>query len=351
MHQQTQGFTQVRGRGWRSLAIGAVAALVTAVGLAACGSDEEPQTASASTKLGFQLDFLYAGYQAPFFLAEDAGYWTKRGLDVTIREGNGSANGIKTLLGGLNQIGMFDRPTMAISAAKDPNLLAVMGIDNRGGWSIVTLSDRGVTQPSDLVGKKIATQLGGADGTLLPAFFEANGVNPDDVSIESVAPEAKTTLLQGKKVDGATYINYAQVPQIRASGLDVNTLVWSEHGLPLIGTGLVTTKSWAEDNPEAIKAFVAGAVEAFEAAEKDPTVAIDAFIKHNPKFDRGVAEEQLKVVLEALHGPGTDGKPLGFQTEDSWSGTLATLERVKLLEAPKASGEYFTNRYLPGEDG
>lgn len=327
-----------------------LAVLAAAVGLLAtpaCGSGDSSEGGGESADLSFQLDFLYAGYQAPFFLAKEAGYWEQEGVNVTIRQGNGSANGIKTLLGGANQVGMFDRSTMAVSIPQDPNLLAVMGIDNRGGWCVATPTDEGVTSPQQLVGKTVATQLGGADGTLLPAFWDANEIDPSEVEVQSVAPEAKTSLLEGGKVDGSTYINYAQVPQVEAAGLELNTMLWSDHGLPVIGTGLITTKTWADENPETLRAFVAGTVRAFEEAARDPEAAVDAFMKSNPDFDRTVAAEQLELILKALEGPGTKGKPLGWQTAESWKETVATLEQVELVSRAEAPAEYFTNEYLP----
>jgi len=334
------------------------ALVVAAILVTGCGSGGSTSAATATgtaastasvgepIKVGFQLDFLYAGYQAPFFLALDKGYWKDAGLDVTIRQGNGSANGIKTLLGGLNQVGFFDRPTMAVSADHTSDLLSVMGIDNKGGWCVATPVSEGITTPQGLEGKTIATQLGGADGTLLPAFLQANGID-GKVTVQSVDPAAKTTLLQAGKVDGSTYINYAQVPQVEASGTKLNTMLWSENGLHVIGAGIITTKSWAEKQPEALKAFVAGTVKAFQESQANPSEAIDAFMRHNPKFDRKVATEQLRLVLDALSTPDTAGKPVGYQAPEDWQSTIQTLTKVGMIKNASPMDQYYTNSYLP----
>ena len=305
--------------------------------------DDEP---ADLVEVNFQLDFLYAGYQAPFFYALEQGLWEERGLDVTVREGNGSANGIQTIVGGVNHLGLFDRPTMAVSRESHADLISVLGIDNRGGWAVATPAELGIQSPEDLVGTTIATQLGGADGTILPAFLEANGLSDSDLTIESVDPAAKTTLLQSGRVDGATYINYAQVPQIEASGVDLNTMLWSDHGLPLVGAGLVASRSWAEDNPEIVSAFIGGLSQALEASTTDPEAVVDAFELHVSEFDREVALAQLELVIEALQGLGTEGQPLGWQSEESWGATISTLETVGMLSEASDIEDYFDNSYL-----
>ena len=51
--------------------------------------------------LSVRLDWLTTGYQAPFFLAAEKGWFKKAGLDVTIQQGTGSVTTVQLVGGGL----------------------------------------------------------------------------------------------------------------------------------------------------------------------------------------------------------------------------------------------------------
>lgn len=324
-------------------------AVIVTADASASSSQLQTSTTQQRTGVSVQMDFLWAGYHAPFFYALEKGYWKRRGLDVTIRQGNGSANGIKTILGGLNNFGLFDRPTMAVAMQQERDLIAVMGLDNRGGWCVTTLASENILTPRDLIGKQIATQLGGADGTLLPAFLKTNGVDPGQVKIQSVDPAAKTTLFLANRVDGATYINYAQVPIVRNAGLEIKNMLWSNFRFPVIGAGLVVSRSWAEKHPGATRAFIAGFIEGLRAAKANPGAAINAMMKTVPSLNYNVAVQQLKLFLAAAWTKDMNPKKLqwGTQTPQSWNSTIDIMRSVDLLHTTLPVSQYFTNAYLP----
>src|SRR5438067_9572580 len=94
---------QVHRRTQLGLAMGTVLALVTAcapapAGPSAAPSQPAPASAPAATiapapeKLTFSLDYIFYGGHAPYFLAQERGYFAEQGLDVHIVEGKGSAS-------------------------------------------------------------------------------------------------------------------------------------------------------------------------------------------------------------------------------------------------------------------
>src|SRR6266571_1979276 len=68
--------------------------------------------------LSVRLDWLATGYQAPFFLAAEKGWFKKAGLDVTIQQGNGSATTVQLVGTGQFDVGHAALSNMAFGRSK-----------------------------------------------------------------------------------------------------------------------------------------------------------------------------------------------------------------------------------------
>src|SRR2546428_12408393 len=67
----------------------------------------------AAEKVSVGLDFTISGYHAPFFVAQDKGYFSQAGLDVTITRGYGSGDTVKKLASRVIDVG-FNHPAPPI---------------------------------------------------------------------------------------------------------------------------------------------------------------------------------------------------------------------------------------------
>src|SRR5438093_13786226 len=57
------------------------------------------------TPVTIRLDFIVGGNHAPWFVAWEKGFYAKRGLNVTIQPGTGSADTIRTIAAGGADVG------------------------------------------------------------------------------------------------------------------------------------------------------------------------------------------------------------------------------------------------------
>src|SRR5262245_8277480 len=55
---------------------------------------------AATEKVTFQLDWMPFGRHAPYYVALDKGFYSQRGLDVTVAQGTGSVPGLRLLATG-----------------------------------------------------------------------------------------------------------------------------------------------------------------------------------------------------------------------------------------------------------
>src|SRR2546428_2366575 len=81
----------------------------------------------AAEKVSVGLDFTISGYHAPFFVAQDKGYFSQAGLDVTITRGYGSGDTVEKLASGVIDVGFNHPAPLIIANAEGANLRIVMG--------------------------------------------------------------------------------------------------------------------------------------------------------------------------------------------------------------------------------
>jgi len=83
--------------------------------------------AQQRTNVRFTLDFAFQGPTAPFLLAQDKGYYTAEGLNVSIDRGFGSADAISRVAAGNYDMGFADFNSLIEFNTRNPTnqLLAV----------------------------------------------------------------------------------------------------------------------------------------------------------------------------------------------------------------------------------
>ena len=117
-------------------------------------------TAAAETKnVRIMMDWIIQGTHAPFFVAQDKGYFKEQGVIVdAIDAGKGATNVAVSVAGGVYQFGWVDLPWMIRFNAANPAspLLAVYMSFDASPLAVITRKDAGIRKPVDLDGRKIA---------------------------------------------------------------------------------------------------------------------------------------------------------------------------------------------------
>ena len=55
---------------------------------------------AATEDIDFQLDWIAFGRHAPYYTALEKGFYASKNLNVTIAQGNGTMQGLRTLIAG-----------------------------------------------------------------------------------------------------------------------------------------------------------------------------------------------------------------------------------------------------------
>ena len=72
----------------------------------------------------------------------------------------------------------------------------------------------------------------------------------------------------------------------------------ADHGLDLYGNAIIVNPAFAEENPDAVKAFVSAVVKGFQETVADPATAVKAVMNHNDVAREAVELERLQMAVD-----------------------------------------------------
>ena len=311
------------------------------------GSRTRPAIAAAE-KINFQLDWIAYGRHAPYYTALDKGFYSKRGLDVSIAQGRGTLQGIRTLVAGQSQFIFQDIGVMlSVRAKEDARIKALACMYQRTPHTLFYMKNKGIAKPKDLEGKTIAFSPGDSPRLMFPAFAKANGVDESKVKWLSVDPNSKNAVLLNGNVDGmVTYVFTLPVLQKAAkAGDEVGTFVYSDWGADFYSNGIGALEDYIKAKPDVTRNFVQATMEGVAFTLANPKEAISILKKHQPQLDEEVALKEVEI-LRNLISSESSKKQLGSMTREMMDATQDLMARYLDLGRRIPADEAFTNEFL-----
>src|SRR5258708_4180486 len=173
--------------------------------------------AYAADKVSVQLDYVVRGNHAIFFVAQEKGYFTDNGIEITaIQKGTGSPNAMRLVGNGNAEFGFGDLPTLAVARSQDVPVVALAAVNQHSPLGMLALSAKHkLTKPEDLKGLNIGVQPSGSAYVFLKAFLTANKMTMDDIKQSTVNAPYENYLLLGR-VDAVPGYVDAEVPELEA---------------------------------------------------------------------------------------------------------------------------------------
>lgn len=301
--------------------------------------------ASAQTAVKFQLNWYAGGANAGFAAALQEGYYKKDGLDVTIIQGNGSANTAQLVANGRAEVAYADAVAVSQLIAKGAPMKIVATVYQSNPEEVEALTKANIKSVQDLKGKKIGVPAGGSQSAMLPLFLEANHLKPSEVDLINMPPAAMVpALLQGSVDAILGSVDYFGI-QLKSHGAKFDHFMFADHGVPTVSTSIFARDSYIKDHPDVLRKFIAGSLKGWVFALEHPDKAVADLKKTFPDVDTKLAAEQLAAIPPLFCSGGT--KYIGKATDAHWALTQKLLAKVKLLPEGKNPKIYYTNELLP----
>jgi NitT/TauT family transport system substrate-binding protein len=221
------------------------------------------QPAAAQTKL--RMLYTTVNGFATAYVAQEQGFFKKRGIDVEFIATNSSGNNPPALVSGSVEIGGPTMPTLlqANDGGLDLVVIAGGGVYPLDGDILVARPESGIEKTTDLKGKKVGVPgLGALLHVMLRKSLKDNGIDPNSVQYVEVSfPQAADALKSGS-IDAypAQSPFTARILQSGAGKAVQNWLQKTPDGT--LTVVYATTRDWANKNRQTVTAFRDGMKEA-----------------------------------------------------------------------------------------
>ena len=230
----------------------------------------------------------YGPLYLPLLVAHEAGYFSKRGvnLNITLLSATASA---QALLSG--QVDIYQGGASTIHANIGGSDLIYIGasVDRS---TLVLFGQKGLTTFEGLRGKSVATTSVGAFGEIaMRKSAKERGMEVGkDIKLlyHKGPPEAISTFLLGN-ADGLI-ITPPQSEMARSKGFPV-LIDYYEQGFRIIGPGTGVARSFAQKNPNTLKIFLMGYLDGVKRAIDDPAFAMKINSQYTKITDPKLLEE------------------------------------------------------------
>lgn len=228
---------------------------------------------------------------APFYVAREAGIFTRNGLNVTVNTGPSGSAMIAFLVG--NQINAaYGAEQAGVSAhLVDPNVVAVAEGTALLRW--ISVLARGVESMDALRGKRVGVARGTGSETFWLSVVSRLNLNPADYTIVNVeAPEMVAALERGN-IDA--FAVWEPWPTRAMRAIPGTRILLSNDQIQIVRNFVYMNKGWAEANAEATTRFMRSMVEAQQFIAAQPAEAanhVARFLRQDRAF---IAELMTKV--------------------------------------------------------
>jgi NitT/TauT family transport system substrate-binding protein len=326
-------------------------ALATA-GAAALATTLPGRMAFAADKVVLRTNWLFYGSHSIFFLGIDKGLYDQNGLDVVVKQGNGSGSTVRLVANKDTTFAYASGVTMMKVAAQGAPIVAVATIDATGTDAVLVNPDSGIKSFKDLEGKKVLTTAGAGVNTMFPVAAANAGADVSKIELTNVAESALvSSYLQGLAPAYLGGIDNGPA-EIEANGGKAPFILnYADFGVYQPGYAIVAHRDMVKENPDLVKRFVKGTLLATKEALANPDEAIQSLINWQASVEdekqKKQARQVLDVTLSILYSPNNKDKRLGFNVPGDWAAALDMLTKYTELKTDMKAEDFYTNDFVP----
>jgi NitT/TauT family transport system substrate-binding protein len=257
--------------------------LLAAAAAAAAARLPAPAIAQGMTSIKMTLPWLPQGSQLFPFVARNRGFWQRRGLNVEIARGFGSAAAIQTITQRQLQVGIIAAPSIIVGAAQglDTRVVGIDGYDSTMGFLV--LADSPVKSVKDLEGRKLGSTLQSAEVPFIDHVLTLSGADPARVSRVGLQANVLETSLMNKQVDAISVFATSNMPSLLTQGVAFRFFPYADVGIRIYSNCLTTTADYLKDNRPIVEAWVEGMHEGLKYSMLNFEEAVDVFVSEVPE--------------------------------------------------------------------
>lgn len=326
----------------RMLAILAAGALL----LAGCGADNGAAQSASSGKealreLTVVLDWYPNALHTFLYQAEEAGYFAEEGLTVNIQSPAGTNDAMSMVAAGKADIGLYyQQDVIQARVEQDVPVKSVAAVVQAPLNIILSLEEKDITEPKDLVGKTVGYAGTELSEALVHSIMQSSGADSSDVTLVDVGFDLMSSMTTGN-VDATIgcLVNH-EVPQMEKEGFAVNYFFPDDFGVPQYYEGIfLASDEMIENEPDVIASFLRACQKGFADFKNQPDETLQVLLDNqdeaNFALDPDVEKKSTETLLPLME---TADAPFLSQSEACWQENIDWMYDEGLIsEKPEVS--------------
>lgn len=276
-------------------------------------------------QLKWRNQFQFAGYYA----AKLKGYYAQQRLTVKILPGGPGISPINNVLNNKADIGVSD-PGILSKKYKQTDLTVLATIMQSSAYCIISLKEKNILKPSDLVGKKILVS-DDQGWSIFKTILLKEGIDPNSVHVAERLKDSEE--ISNKDVDAVITFFTTQPQRLRALGYKINILRPEEYGVDFYGDILFTSKKYAYQDTHLTDAFIEASMKGWKYALTHENEIIDYILSLPDVKAYGTTRESLEYEareLKKLIMPNL--VEVGHTNLGRWQYMLTLFQRLGIAE-------------------
>lgn len=306
-----------------------------AAGTALTGSlfSISPSAAADTFKVTMQLGWLASNGILGEVAADKLGYFADEGLSLDIMAGGPNIDGVASVASGRANLGSISSsPSLMLARSAGIPIKCIAAGYQQHPFTYFSLKKNPVMKPSDLVGKKVATQ--GTARILLRALLAKNGISEDDVEVTVMGGDM-AALMTGQ-VDVVTGWN-TNINALSILGDQrVDMTLW-DAGIQLYANPYYVTDSTLADHGDKVQAMIRAISKGWGWVRDNPEQAVDYLVERYPNLDKESEMKAVGLIIDFSFNSNTAAGGWGTMTKANWQAQIDAYDALGQFEsgAPK----------------
>ena len=318
----------------------------TAVPTAAAATSPSATAASGSElkKLTLAMGYIPSVQFAPFYVAQERGYFKDAGLDVTFRYGM-ETDLMKLIASNQLQLMLGSGEEVILGRSQGLPVRYVFRWYRRFPVVLFAKESKGIHAPADLAGKRMGiSALAGASYVGWKALTTATGLDPTKVNVQVVGFTQAAAVSQDR-VDAALDYIVSGPTQLALAGEKLTVIPISDY-MDLPSNGLITNDQVIRDNPELVQAMVNVMRHGLQDTLADPDAAFAACLRAVPEAG-GQQESINRAIFDAsVKLWQVDPAQMGLSDPALWQRAAEFMKQSGLVDKLVPTEDLYTNQFV-----
>jgi NitT/TauT family transport system substrate-binding protein len=304
-------------------------------------------SAQAPEKFTFALNWFAVGDHAAYWVALDKGYYTQRGLEVTLENSKGSGDSIAKVDTGRADAGLADAVPVLAASARGARVKMVGMVFDKTPLNFFSRKDKPILKPKDLEGKTIGAPPGDGQRQAWPAFAKLHQIDDSKVTWVNIEPTAKVAALAEKRVDLVGDYTTGLPFYEKAMGAG-NALMmpWADTGFDMYSMSIIASEKTMKERPKVLRAFLEASYMGWRDVMSDPKAALAIFKKRVPEIDLSIIEPNMMLGLELMRTQRYADKGIGWIDDKKMCASVDLINTHMGLPRKVECNGVFTTEFL-----